>query len=584
MFNVLKYLSRFKLKKAAPVTGTSSGETVSTPSDEVAVLNPQTKNARVSKVSDFDELPIYDGVLTSQGGRYPVGELQQKQVALVSTGQDTAVLVATETFLGTVPCFSILARARTGGTVVSNQLIADSAVLALIYEKEKRIVQDNTADNTVKAESVQLFESLIADAINERTNDLHVLIREETSIVEFRIDGLKRHFKAYPSYMLDEAVGVAYNKLAGETSRSHPAYNGRLPQSCSILLENIANRSLKLRYQSIPCVGGHDVILRLLFTDDGDKAPPTLEQLGYAPSQRRLLELASRKTVGAVVIAGVTGSGKSTTLKTMMLMNPDRHHKKQYSVEDPAEYVLPGITQVSVQRTADASSSGASASPFVAAMRTIMRGDPDEIMVGEVRDQESGSLLKTMVQSGHQVYTTVHAASAIEVVERMTSEEIGISRETIAARNFLSAVAYQKLIPVNCSHCKIPASGNLPEDYLGFIHKKFGIPSDHMTIQNPKGCDHCKGHGLRGQTVIAEIIAPDSEILKLVREGRDMEAEELYRSRRTAPFTSEDMEGKTAYEHGLYKVAIGLIDPRVLEDSYEPFETYTLYAPAGSEA
>ena len=564
------------LQEAVPL-GETAAEAV--PAD----AGPATPRPdRAPLLNDYEELPAYEGVLTGTAGALPLTEVEKREVAVLALTEDTALLVATNQYYGSAQHLSLAARARHANfSIVDERIAADSAILALIYQKEKRQLSNRGEDGLSKADSVQLFESIIADAVRERATDVHFNIADETSVVVFRIDGMLRRYKAFPSEMLNEAVGVAYNKLAGETSRSHPAYNHRLMQSCSILLENSAGRALKLRYQSIPVEGGHKIIMRLLFTDDGSKAPPTLAALGYEISQQKLLELAARKTVGAIFVAGVTGSGKSTTLKALLLMNPDRHLWQQYSVEDPAEYKLPGIAQVSVQRTADATSEGASTSPFTAAMRVIMRGDPDEIMVGEVRDSETGSLLKTMVQSGHQVYTTVHAASAIEVVERMTSEEIGISRETMASRNFISAIAYQRLIALNCPHCKLPAEGNLPDEYVQLLENKFGISRKAVTVAKPDGCSMCKGRGVKGQTVLAEIMSPEGEVLKCIREGRDMEAEEAWRATRAVGFDDPDCTGKTAFEHGLYKVAAGLVDPRVLEDSFEPLETYRIFKRKG---
>lgn len=576
------FLSWLFKKKGPPASAAPeplAGEgTASQSHGDVEQPSTAPKGDRAPRVREYAELPPYDSVLTADNGLLPLPDVLQKEIALLSTDKATAAVVATDRFFGSSQHMTLVARAERADVRIEQSFIVDDrAILALIYDKDRRNLSNKQDDTALKAESVQLFESIIADAVRRRATDVHLLLRDETSIVVFRVDSLLRKYREYPTYMLNEAAGVAFTKLAEESSRSHPSYNSRFPQSCSVVLSDIAGRGLNLRYQSIPVVGGTDVILRLLFTDDAKKESPTLEMLGYAPSQQKLLELAARKTVGAIVIAGVTGSGKSTTLKTLMTMHPDRHLWKQYSVEDPAEYVLPGISQVSVQRKAEAVTEGASANPFVAAMRTIMRGDPDEIMVGEVRDTEGGSLLKSMVQSGHQVYTTVHAVSAIEVVERMTSDEIGISRQTMASRNFVSALVYQRLLPKNCDKCKLPADGNLPDDYLSFIEQKFGLSRSTMTVASSKGCPHCEGTGVRGQTVVAEIIAPDSAVLKHIREGRDIEAEELWRSRRTAAFDQPNCDGKTAFEHGLYKVSQGIIDPRTLEDAFEPFESYQLY-------
>lgn len=527
-------------------------------------------------INNYDMLPPYSSVLSAKDGPFEIPEAQHPSIALLQAGANEAYIVCVPEVFGTGAHMNLAARAKKASYLVNDHIICDDpSILALLYDREKSKRANSLEESEKKAESVQFFESIIALAIRKNATDVHFFVRENTATVWFRIDGLLRKQKEYAPYQLTEAAGVAYNKMAEETSRSHPAFNVRLDQYCAVVLNAVAGRNLKLRYQSIKLSGGYDVVLRLLFTDDANHKPMTLEQLGYAPSHQRLFNLATRKTVGVIFIAGVTGSGKSTTLKTLMTMNPDRHNKKQYSVEDPVEYLIPGVSQVSVQRTSDATADSQSQNPFVGAMRTIMRADPDEIMVGEVRDVESGSLLKTMVQSGHAVKTTVHASSALEIVERITSSEIGLHRQTISSRNFISALVYQRLIAKLCEHCKVPAEGNLDGEYLGLIQRKFGISPSSIFTANLDGCPHCN-QGVKGQTVVAEVVLPNYDILKLIRDGQDIEAEELWRRGRKARFDEPDCEGKTAFEHALYKMSQGILDPLTIEENFEPMEMYSV--------
>jgi type II secretory ATPase GspE/PulE/Tfp pilus assembly ATPase PilB-like protein len=549
-----------------------------TPSPAAASTSQADKRKNVTHVASHDALPPYSAVLTATGGALEIAPNQQTQFAVLHLGEKEALLLCVDEVFGTSAHLNLSARVKREYVVQDHVICDDPSILALIYDRDKSKRANSLEESEKKADSVQFFESVIASAIRKRATDVHLYVREEWAEVWFRIDGLLRKQKAYAPYQLNQAAGVAFNKLAEETSRSHPAYNERLDQSCAVVLNAVAGRNLKLRYQSIRATGGHDVILRLLFTDDANKKPLSLEELGYAPSHQRLFNLATRKTVGVIFIAGVTGSGKSTTLKTLMTMNPERHLKKAYSVEDPVEYLIPGVTQVSVQRTADATAESQSQNPFVGAMRTIMRGDPDEIMVGEVRDVESGSLLKTMVQSGHAVKTTVHASSGFEIVERVTSSEIGLHRQTISSRNFISALVYQRLVAKLCNDCKLPAEGNLEGEYLGMIHRKFGIPSSSIFTANPNGCDHCN-RGVHGQTVVAEVVLPNYDILKLIRDGHDIEAELLWRRGRKARFDEPDCEGKTAFEHALYKMSQGILDPLTIEENFEPMEMYSVVEP-----
>lgn len=461
---------------------------------------------------------------------------------------------------------------------VSKVIKADQAMLKAILAKFQKaeakadqpdLVRDKTA-------AVRYFEDVMAAAIKAGATDAHFEARKgEETVVRFRINGVMEKWKAVDYQDALDAVGAAYTTLATENSRSEPTFNAGLMQSCSIELPQPNGMLYRIRYQSSPTLGGFDVVLRLLkieLTNSGGKEP-SLTALGYSEYHAHVMDLARRKNDGAIILAGVTGSGKSTTLKTLMTMGGShRAKRKQWSIEDPVEYKMFGVSQVSVQRTAKGD--GSEVNPFTASVRMVLRADPDTVMVGEIRDKETGSLCKSMVLSGHQIMSTIHARSAAAVVTRLASEEIALSREIMGLRGFLSALVYQRLAPINCPECALPATGNIPQDRLDLIWELFRIRPDGIKVVNPAGCPHCEGRGIKGQTVLAEVIVPDETILAHIRDGRDAMAESAWRHTRIAAFDHPDMQGKTAFEHGLYKMAIGLIDPETLEDAFEPFEMY----------
>lgn len=530
------------------------------------------------------ELPDYDLILTAPGNSYAISESLHNRLAAIQVGQSALILVGAE-FRGSHDAIGLQERLKHAFPVVSICMTNSSVLLGLYDQAGTHIKRDR--DDKETALSISNFEEILEKAAVKKATDVHFAIRDETrtAAILYRIDGILRVASRMPSNFALDAVGAAYTKLAEESSRSHVAFNRREMQSCSIPIV-LNSRHYKLRYQSIPVNGGLDVILRLLQTSSMDDQHATaLSTLGYAPSQGLQLEFAARKTVGVTVVAGVTGSGKSTTLKTLMTLSPTRHQRKSYSIEDPVEYKMFGVSQIAVRRKATDND----ASGFTAAMRVVLRADPDNIMVGEIRDAESCSLMKTAVQSGHQVMTTVHASSAIDTVQRLTSSELGLPRETLGSRNFLSALVYQRLVPKLCPHCKIPlleaADDDLvPPSVLQLLRSKFGLDPRTMFTARPTGCPHCDGLGTKGVTVVAEVITPDRELLKMFREGRDVEAEEYWRKTRRARFDQEDCTGKTAFEHGLYKCHIGEVDPMVIEASFEPFETYVVEPVAADQA
>ena len=158
---------------------------------------------------------------------------------------------------------------------------------------------------------------------------------------------------------------------------------------------------------------------------------------------------------------------------------------------------------------------------FTAALRVVLRADPDILMVGEIRDQETCSLFKTFIQTGHQGLTTVHASSAIDIPQRLTSSELQLPRDTLGSKNFISALVYQRLVPALCPHCKVPMSKAdwVSDDFRKLLRNKFGLDPETLFVTHPEGCEFCDHMGSKGVTVAAEIVVPDNHLRRLLREG-----------------------------------------------------------------
>lgn len=528
-------------------------------------------------IKKFEEVPNYKRITTLEGGLHAVSEAYHNNIAVLDIEDNDFVILVTNSFYGgnfhlTLKS-SIIAK---GGKVAGEYVIEDGAIRILYVNNEKTTLKE--VSGMFNEELTDRINKMLKAAVDARVTDLHICARNDTygntGGILFRIDGYLRVWEKFPYEDLLLLTGYMYTKLAAESSRSEASFNPKANQACTIELA-IDGLLLRVRYQSVRVSGGFDVIMRLLLLNKDDKSL-TLEQLGYSRTQCKELDLASRKSVGVIIISGVTGSGKSTTLKTLMTMNPDMNLVKSYSIEDPVEYKIFGVSQIGVQRSSAQSST---TNPYLETMRVIMRADPDVIMPGETRDIHSTDMLQTMVQSGHQVMTTVHASSAIEIVDRMCSKEMGMSRHTMSTKSFLSALVYQKLIPCLCKHCKLPAHEVVDNEMLELMERKFGISTNTFYAANEinNECEFCGGTGIRGVTTAAEIILPTPEFLKLIRDGKDQEAEIYWRNLRKVGFDHEDMTGKTAFEHGLYKVTQGLIDPRHLEKNFDPIESYIVY-------
>ncbi|MFL9611134.1 GspE/PulE family protein [Methylobacillus sp. Pita2] len=564
-------------KKPAAVKASTKPVTARPPK---AIQATDVKPVRASTgpiISNAEEIPEHRSVATAEGGLFHLSAHLQTKMAAIEVNLGQYQILVTTDFWQNNNHLTLAQDVKQKGYKVVAEKKIDDGTLQILYSRwaNKETLKDADVENPILTKQV---EKIVLDAVTDRATDIHICPRfntaNRTGAILFRIDGKLRVYMKYPADALATLVGYIYTKKAEQSSRSEPAFNKDSAQSCSVVVM-LDDRAVRIRYQSTPVNGGFDVVMRLLVLDSQDKTK-SLEDLGYEPTQVRDLDLASRKTVGVIIVAGVTGSGKSTTLKTLMTRSPRRHLVKSYSIEDPVEYQMGMVSQISVQRSSD--DKDTDSNPFLRSMRVLMRLDPDVIMAGEVRDNPSCQMLQTMVQSGHQVMTTVHTSSAIEILDRLSSESMGLTRQTLSGKNFISALVFQRLIPLLCEHCKIPAVKIVPEDRLELLETKFGISRKNVYGANEANnkCPHCGGTGIHGRTVASEIILPDRDFLRLVRNGDDLAAEEYWRTRRVSGFDDPDMTGKTAFEHGLYKVACGLVDPRHLEDEFDPMEMYQL--------
>ncbi|MGI4856087.1 MAG: GspE/PulE family protein [Janthinobacterium lividum] len=414
------------------------------------------------------------------------------------------------------------------------------------------------------------FNLLLETALELGASDIHLEFREGKEVaVRFRVHGKMRPGRETSTLFSDyvamlDAATAAYNSRADFSSRSHNHFDEHQHQSCSVPV-TIRGRQYQLRFQSVRENRGLDVVLRILLNEARDADVMTLAELGYAPDQIDILENAVLRSPGLLIIAGETGSGKSTTLRT--LMGYERTSgKKFYSIEDPVEYIQPHVTQIPIQRKAEAGGESA----FGAAARVVLRGDPDKIMPGEIRDRETCGFAKAMTETGHQVLSTVHASSCFGILQRLASDELGMPLHAIAAPRFLVALVYQKLLPELCERCCRPASGHLDAARCAVL-RELGFALAALRVAGP-GCSHCRHLGTRRQTVAAEVCEVHETMLPLIADRRFWDLEKQWRALADARLDSARMLGKTAMEHALYKMSVGQVDPCDVEAAFYPLK------------
>ena len=347
---------------------------------------------------------------------------------------------------------------------------------------------------------VRLVNSLLDQAARERASDIHIEPSEEGTRVRFRIDGrLVRG--AEISAALHPALAARIKILAGMDISEK-----RRPQDGRIFIK-ASGADIDIRVSSLPSIFGEKLVLRLLRQGGG---AASLESLGFDAKQRELLQKAINAPNGIVLLTGPTGSGKSTTLYSLLNMLNDPS-KNIITIEDPVEYTINGITQVQINEKIGLT--------FGGALRSILRQDPDIIMVGEIRDAETAHLAVRAALTGHLVLSTLHTNDAPSSVGRLA--DMGVPPFLLASS--LRAVAAQRLVRRLCPSCRASA------EVAAELASASGLPLG-AEIFAPLGCAECRSTGYSGRTVVAEIMPVSAQIAEMIY--RNAPAGELRREAR----------------------------------------------------
>jgi general secretion pathway protein E len=512
-------------------------------------------------ISSRSEIPTFTELLTGPGGRFELPESRRDELAAVLLDGGRFALLSSRGTFGNAYFASLKSDLEKGGLIAAALIRADAGLISGLYDLNSR-VEDASATSGM----TRYLDELLQAAIERHVSDIHLKIDDDHAVVQFRTHGELVVYSELAPQHAEAFARAAHN--AADVDSKPPTYSKTDQQSMSVSRTLQSGQSVKQRDQTSPVwPGGQKIVMRVLLA--GRNAPvKSLEILGYEPDQIRMLHHMLSTPVGVIMMAGTTGSGKSTTLQTLMkLLRQGNEGASLYSVEDPPEYVLEGVDQIPVVRRKNV---GANENPFAETMRAILRKDPDVIMVGEVRDRESGLCLIGMTQSGHKVLSTVHASSAFGITERL--EKLGIDVQTQASRGFISGFVYQSLLPVLCPHCKVryaPLAGDKLDQAMPGIHGRVtavSFPEDDIYVKGD-GCDRCGGLGISGRTVVAEILIPDLRILQMFREGKFADAYEYWRSKRTKPagLQAPSMIGYTALDHAILKMRRGEVSPLNIE-------------------
>jgi len=378
--------------------------------------------------------------------------------------------------------------------------VSDDMKMSIVRESERGI-EELSLEKISEDESVivKIVDSTLLDAITKHASDIHIEASDEGIVIRYRIDGML-HQATEPLDLEFQSSVVSRIKVMSELDISEK----RIPQDGRFKLR-VRERYIDFRVSILPTIFGENVVIRIL---DRDKMASQGEKFNLDALRLQANELSRMKRMihapyGMFLMTGPTGSGKTSTLYRA-LSEVNSSNSKIITIEDPVEYQLKGITQIPVNEKKGLT--------FAAGLRSILRHDPDKILVGEIRDEETAQIALQSALTGHLVFTTVHANSSFEVMNRFV--HMGIEPYNLMAA--LNCIVAQRLIRVLCT-CKM-ATHITKNDLVeaGLDPSKY---SDHIFYKS-KGCDKCKGTGFRGRIAIIELVELDDEMREMFIQKR----------------------------------------------------------------
>lgn len=371
---------------------------------------------------------------------------------------------------------------------------------------------------------IALVDGLLNEAVRQKASDIHIEPLDSALRVRFRIDGLLRTVRQL-DLKQQGAVLSRIKIMAGLDIAER-----RLPQDGRMELVR-EGRTIDLRISTLPTIRGEKAVIRIL-----DKRGDFLKLTGlnFTAENLALYQKLYRAAYGMVLVTGPTGSGKSTTLYAA-LQELNDGAANIITIEDPVEYKLDGVNQVAVNNKAGLT--------FASGLRSIVRQDPNIIMVGEVRDAETARIAVQAALTGHLVFSTLHTNNAVGAVSRLI--DMGI--EPFLLTSALRGILAQRLVRCICPYCK--------EEYVASYGERqfLGVEAENLMLKRGRGCGHCSGTGYSGRMAVQEILPITEEISTLVLRGAS--EQEILAAGRTAGYKSLREDGVTKVLAGQTTVA-----------------------------
>ena len=490
-----------------------------------------------------------DELLTRDGGPIKLTPALRDKFAIYRSG---LILVEKNSKDSNEVISAISLYRRKGFLIKTPPKLVDLGALRAAYTKKDLI---NVIDESSKTKMKSEMLGILIDAGRVGTSDVHLVVSRGETMLYFRTDGERRPYLESPwsaeyghqlcrtAYAMADVADSSYSQFSYQAAR---------------ISTGLPDFIQAVRCQFNP-VGfdGRQLVMRLLYNKVEETT--TLKTLGFSDDHIKMLDRLGREPVGIVVVSGPTGSGKSTTLERLLSkMVGDFPGDHILSVEDPPEYVIPGVVQLPVS---NATTDEQRANAFTEAIAAAMRSDPDRMMIGEVRTKASASLAFKAALTGHTVYTTLHSNDSLAIITRLI--DIGIEGYMVRDPSLVRGMLAQRLVRALCNHCKInQLVKDLENQHLSSRLINAGLDPEQEIALVGGGCAHCRA-GFKGRTVVAEMIIPDQRLLRLLSEGLREEAEAYWMG---------PLKGVPMLSHALDKIRAGILDPDEAERKLGRFE------------
>lgn len=541
--------------------GKKAAAAAAAPAEAAAESQETSKKLSGEDVSSTVEALFTDGneLVTAVGGTLPVKDDTRNLLALFSNGR--FLVCETHKFDGRVLSFEVLARKRR--LQVGKPEYVQMSVVNAIYEHAQKEADKNmsvSGDEAGDAMQMQRdFVTVIARAASVKVSDIHVVVGDHTTIY-FRTNGMMQTEMEYNKDWGEAFVRAAF--ASSDISDSNYAQNeyqaaqklGKTPLRGSKGRLMLPKNVLAVRLQFNPIAFGTQyLVMRLLYADDDAENSGDLTSLGYTEMEAEMFFRMRATPTGLCVVAGPTGSGKSTTLQRNMisLLQDKNYEINLLTVEDPPEYPIPGARQMPVT---NANTEAEKDEQFTKALSAALRSDPDILMVGEVRTLSAAQLTFKGALSGHGVWTTLHANSAPAVLMRL--RDMGVEAFKLEDAEIVKGMISQRLFRRLCPHCRIPATEQVKHAAAQRLKTALGDFGMERSYLRGPGCKHCDYKGISGRVVVGEIIMPDGQFLKLLVGGE---------VRKAIDYWTGDLNGRTMREAAIERMLQGKLDIEEVE-------------------